>query len=344
MTTGKPAHEPVTFVAWTSRSGRAEDIAHALDGRPAVLSPSVPKRLPAVSAALLRYALSLLAMLRVLLRQRPRVVVATNPPIIPVIVAAVYARATGGRFVMDSHPTAFGAKGHRVSQRLQPLHRWLARRAAAVLVTIDERAEQVDSWGGRGLLVHEPPVAFPHGEPADQPTVLFVGTFASDEPVREVVEAARLLPEVHVQVTGDPARCPLDLRSDAPPNVDFVGYLDPRAYRHAVASAHVVLTLTTEPSSVMRSAYEAVYAGTPLVVSDTPALREFFPEALHSPNTAAGIAGTVSAALGDLDRLRAGAQAARAVQTARWQQQLAELREACGLPKTSDDEVGTPHG
>jgi glycosyltransferase involved in cell wall biosynthesis len=111
--------------------------------------------------------------------------------------------------------------------------------------------------------------------------------------------------------------------------VRLLGYLGLQEYADAVASASVVLTLTTEPSSVMRSAYEAVYARVPLVTTDTPVLRETFPYAVHCGPTAADIAAAVRRALDGLDDLRAVSERAAAVQLARWDGQLAELREAC---------------
>jgi hypothetical protein len=53
-------------------------------------------------------------------------------------------------------------------------------------------------------------------------------------------------------------------------NVRFVGFLDSSGYRGVVTEADAVLCPTTEPGSVMRSAYEAVYACRTLIVSGWP--------------------------------------------------------------------------
>ena len=39
----------------------------------------------------------------------------------------------------------------------------------------------------------------------------------------------------------------------------------------------------------MRAAYEAVYAGRPLIISDSPERRDLFPHAIHVTNDAASI-------------------------------------------------------
>ena len=76
----------------------------------------------------------------------------------------------------------------------------------------------------------DPFLELPPGEPYPvEPgfNVLFVCTFASDEPVEAVLEAARQLPEVHFYVTGDRRKKPASFFETAPPNVIFTGFLDP---------------------------------------------------------------------------------------------------------------------
>ena len=55
----------------------------------------------------------------------------------------------------------------------------------------------------------------------------FLGTFADDEPIEEVLEAAALPPEVNFYVTGDTAKADKQTLEQAAPNVTFTGFLDP---------------------------------------------------------------------------------------------------------------------
>jgi glycosyltransferase involved in cell wall biosynthesis len=71
----------------------------------------------------------------------------------------------------------------------------------------------------------------------------------------------------------------------------LTGFLSTAAYGGLLASADAVMTLTTLDHTMMRGAYEAIYQGTPVIVSDWPILREFFSDgSLHVPNSAAAIA------------------------------------------------------
>ena len=71
------------------------------------------------------------------------------------------------------------------------------------------------------------------------------GRAQRDEPVAEVLEAARRCPELDVHVTGDPGKCPAKLREAAPPNVCFTGFLTGEDYERAVLDADVVLARHT---------------------------------------------------------------------------------------------------
>jgi glycosyltransferase involved in cell wall biosynthesis len=318
---------PVSFIAWSPVSGRSHEIARALGGE--ALCYYSHGRFGRVSV-LGRYAKSAIATARYLRGRRPRSVIATNPPIVPGMLAWAYGRWSGAPVALDSHPGGFGLQGDRVSRVLQPVHSWLTRRVTTTLVTDRRLADRVASWGGRADVVHEAPIDWNGGAPRamrPRPHVLFVCVFQRDEPVEELLEAARLVPGLDVHVTGDLRRCPTRLRERAWPNVRFTGFLSGQDYKSAVLEADVVLALTTEPSSVVRAGYEAVYAKRPLVVSDWPASREVFPYAIHVENRAASIAAGLERAVREHSRLLAVAPRALELQRARWQEQLASLRQ-----------------
>lgn len=271
-----------------------------------------------------------------MLRERPSVLIVTNPPVIAPAVCLLMARLVGSRLVLDSHPGSFGALGDRNSARLQGVQRFLTRRADLSLVAAPCWKSLVESWGGAALVVHEAPACAPQG--GEQPnrasgrfSALCVGRLAPDEPTAAVVAAAALVPEVDFLVTGDPARCPEMARS-APANCRFVGFLGPSEYRRTLSESGVVLSLTTDDGSVMRSAYEAVYAERPLIVSDGPLAGELFPHAITTQNDAASIAAAVRAAANRPWELHAVAGAARRLQLERWEAQLAAVRSHIGSP------------
>jgi hypothetical protein len=282
----------------------------------------------------IRYLLSTVHTIRYLKQRRPNRLIVTNPPLILCLVAFAYASRKRIPMVLDSHPGGFGAQGDRVSGRLQAIHRWLARRVVATMVTDVHWMDVLATWGARGLIVHEAPPSWnvKPASPIDgRPRVLFVGTFGGDEPIEVVFDAARQCREIDVLVTGDPRRCPPQLRANLPPNVRLTGFLQQEEFAAAVEAADVILTLSTEPTSVMRAAYEAVYACRPLVLSDWPGLRRLFPTAVAVANNADDLARGLRRAVQHRDELLALSSAAKVEQLHRWEAQLDELRSALNL-------------
>jgi glycosyltransferase involved in cell wall biosynthesis len=93
-----------------------------------------------------------------------------------------------------------------------------------------------------------------------------------------------------------------------PGNVTLTGFLSTAAYGGLLSSADAVMTLTILDHTMMRGAYEAIYQGTPVVVSDWPILREFFSEgALYVKNSPDAIAQAIRTVAQDAAELRRGA-------------------------------------
>jgi glycosyltransferase involved in cell wall biosynthesis len=314
----------VVFVAWGAVGGRPAELAAALGADVLCLYPPGSARRP---SAPVRYASGAFRTGRYVRRHRPRVVVVTNPPIVAGLISYAWARSVGASLVLDTHPGGFGAQGDRVSAKLQFLHRWLVRHSEFSLVAAPQWGEVVRSWGGQAEVVHEAQSPQPSAAPVRSGPlrILFVGRFAPDEPVELVVAAAAQVPGVEVSITGDLERCPEGLRTGAPANVRFVGFLDAPAYQAQVAASDVIVCLTTEPGSVMRAAYEAVYARRPLITSGWPMARELFPYALPVEHQVASLRDAFGSADTRFDELAAQTEAARELQVARFAEQRAAV-------------------
>jgi hypothetical protein len=270
-----PSHRVV--IAWTTISARQQELATLLDGDAFVIHPTV-------GSTLLRYVVSAWKTWRRVRRlRRGDVCVVTAPPVFAPVVATVAARR-GVAIVMDSHPGAFGRMGDRLSKALWPLHHWSLRRATLVLVTTEALAQNVRAAGGKALVFHEPDdrrTRVPALASERGSGVVFPGTFARDEPVSVVLATALCVPEVTFRLTGDLGRAP-QVKSGG--NVQLTGWLSPVDFEQELSTAAVVLVLSTEQESVMRTAYEAIRLRRPLVVTRTRATETYFPHAWHVDN------------------------------------------------------------
>jgi len=206
-----------------------------------------------------------------------------------------------------------------------------------VLVTTPELASRVQAGGGEGLVFHEPPPRQSEDAPPHVPRDAAIATdsrrvcvpfiFTRDEPVEVLLAAARHLPDVEFRVTGNPDRLPREM--EIPPNITLVGFLDRELFQKEIQDSDVVLVLSTEPQSVMRTAYEAIRLGRPLVVSDTKATREYFPYAIHAENSGSAVSTAVRTALEEGDDLSAQRSTSAAESSRRiTEEQMTGLREA----------------
>jgi glycosyltransferase involved in cell wall biosynthesis len=275
------------MLAWAPHSGGGEGLAERL-GLPNRFVHYFLYQRPWVAPA--KYPLQAAATLRLLLDERPAVVVVQNPPVLAPLVVDLYARLTGARYVVNSHTGAFYSSRWRWSL---PIQAWLGRRALATIVTNDTLAEVVRGWGARPLVIVNPPKKAPALPPRQAPdtfTAFMVSTFAADEPTAEVLEVARALPDVQFVVTGDLAGARPEWIADKPANVEYTGFLRGTGYYEHMWQANTVLVLCTVDDTMQHGALEALDLGQPLVTSDWPLLRDYFNRGtIHVPNTVAGI-------------------------------------------------------
>jgi glycosyltransferase involved in cell wall biosynthesis len=283
----------ITYISWAPHCSRSDYTARELGGTSHMV---YWERLGSRPATIwLKYLGQTLWTWRLLARERPDAVFVMSPP--PVAIVAVYLAClpTSTPFVVDAHSGAFQHPRWRWFQRLQF---WLCRRAATTIVTNPHLASLLKANGARATIVPDVPVVFPASGECAPPTaaeftVVCVTSFDRDEPIEAMIDAARRVPAVSFLMTGNPASPGgVRLRGLAlPPNLRLTGFLDVVSYGALLRSAGAVMALTTDDHTMQRGAWEAVYQGTPVIVSDFPLLRQAFDEgAIHVDNSPEGIA------------------------------------------------------
>ena len=107
-------------------------------------------------------------------------------------------------------------------------------------------------------------------------TVTLISTFASDEPIEIVLDAAEQLSEMRFFILGDTGLAKKGLLAKSPSNVTFTGYLSGDDYWELLNSSHVLIVLTTASNSLLSGAVEGMALGKPLVLSKQPVLTAYF--------------------------------------------------------------------
>jgi len=238
----------------------------------------------------LKYLVQAVQSLWILLRHRPRGVLVMAPPVVACFPVWLYCVLFRARFAIDAHTGAFLNPRWK---RLQLLQRFCSRRAATTIVTNDYLKEMVERWGAHATIVPDVPVCFPEPEPVELPpgiNITVVASFCPDEPIAEILEAARQVPEVNFHVTGNYRKLNEEAIATAPTNVRFLGFVSHERYTGQLLASDAVIALTTRDHTMQRAAYEAIYLGRPVITSDFPVLRQSFAKgAVHVRPTAADI-------------------------------------------------------
>jgi glycosyltransferase involved in cell wall biosynthesis len=214
-----------------------------------------------------------------LLKERPSHVFVQCPSVVLGLWVVFLKRVLRYVVIVDLHNEAvepFVNPGRLYHRLLRRIHAG----ADLGLVSNLALASIVKANGGRTFVLPDRlPTFRPHcaATTRDGPpySVVFVCSFAPDEPYRAVIEAATFLSDIAViHVTGRGRSC--DLPHSIPANIHLTGYLPDAEYDCLLGAADVVVDLTAMENCLVCGAYEAVALEKPLVTSDTGALRSYF--------------------------------------------------------------------
>lgn len=160
------------------------------------------------------------------------------------------------------------------------------------------------------LVVNDPPAAFniknQYFSEQPKPWVVFPASFAADEPVEDLISAAKLLPHVTFFITGNTKNLKQqELLATKPSNVHFLGFVSRDDFDALILSVDIVLALTIHDGIQLSVCGEAVGGEKPLVLSNTSLLRELYPVGtVFVENTGTGIAEGITTALSKISQLQ----------------------------------------
>ncbi len=277
----------------------------------------------------LKYLVQMWRTWRLLRQEKPRVVLMMVPPVFICLPVYLYCRRFRAGYITDTHTAAF------TMSRWKPLlflNAWFYRRALTNIVTNAHLAEQVAAWQAPRVVIGDLPVTFEKIKPFSlngRFTITVICSFNSDEPLDEIWQAARRLPEVDFYVTGKLKDAPRSLLEQKPNNVQLTDYLALDAYAGLLQASHAVMVLTTRDHTMQRGAYEAMALGTPIITSDWPLLRATFSQgAMFVNNSPEGIAHAVRTLQSAWREYKAAIQAQRQERLKVWRANEQLLRAA----------------
>ncbi|MBI5667928.1 MAG: hypothetical protein HZC41_07950 [Chloroflexi bacterium] len=316
---------PILTIVWAPHEGRTAMFARQLNAPLHNIHYLLYKR-PYVAP--FKYIAQALKTWWVLARQRPRYVYVTNPPVFATMCVFAFCKLTGTRFIMDTHPPALYSRKWGWSV---PLQRLMARFAYVNVVDQNRFKTLFESWGARAVVLQNPPKNPPFTAVTDMSSGFFditvVNTFAADEPLDIILQAAKQLPDVRFFVLGNKQMAPPDALISAPKNVIFTDYLLGDAYWSRLANSRAVMVLTTYPYSLLGGAQDGVALRKPLILSNQPALTEYFTKGtVFIENTVEGIITGVQTLQAREDTLKQEVQELADEQCRQWEANFQQFK------------------
>jgi len=280
----------IAVIVWAAMQDRAMRWAEVMNA-PIYYVSRKPFGSSSVFLTPLRYILQAVDTWLILWRQRPELVHVTNPPFLAPLAVYLYCQITGAKYMMDTHSPALYSRRWGWTFLFQ---RYLAKHAYLNIVDQERFKRMFEECGARAVVLQRPPVNVLLPRPIEHlgngiVEITVINTFAPDEPLEPIYQAARKLTDVVFYILGDKRLAPPGTFDNVPENVCFTGYLHDNEYWQRVMSSTAVMCLTTYPYSLLAGAQDGMLAGIPLIISRQPVLIEYFTKGTifvdHTPDS-----------------------------------------------------------
>nr|MDQ2665212.1 glycosyltransferase [Gemmatimonadota bacterium] len=212
-----------------------------------------------------RYPLSMMRTARLLFANRGGIVFVQNPSMILAALAAFCKPMLRYTLIVDRH-TNFTQIEETRSTPVRRLLLWMSRfsirRADLTIVTNSDIDERYVRGTGRGFVLPDP-----YPELTEVPKsaisthndlrVLFVSSWQTDEPIREVIEVCRRLgSKITVYISGRVKPAYASVIASRPENFIPTGFLTDDEYFRLMSTVDCVLAVSSWPGTLCCGAYE----------------------------------------------------------------------------------------
>ena len=289
------------FIVWNPFQRRAQSLARMLDLDIRYYHYSWEEK--GKIFKMLAYVGKFLATLRDLFKNKPGYVFLQLAPTPILYAAAFYCAVTGSRYVSDCHNTML----YDSWWIKWPLAKYFLSKSFVVIVHNTDVQQHANDLGLDSIILRDPlPVmkvpdnvnVIAGMNIRDTQYIIVPCSMAEDEPIMELFDAARSIPDVTIVFTWFADKLPSEIKDKTPNNILFTGFLDEPEFNALYANANAALVLTTREGTQPSGASEAISLGIPLVVSDIKTTRRLYGDApIYVNNEPASIANGMRAAL-----------------------------------------------
>ena len=274
----------------------------------------------------LKYITQTMYTLYILLKKRPKIIFTMSPPVFACIPVFFYCKLTKSTYIIDAHTGTFF---NPMWKNVLFLQKFFCKNALLNLVTNETLGDILENWNAPYHIVPDVPIkptSIASMNLKEGTNIMFINSFASDEPLDEFVCAAKQLPDINFYITGKipkSERWRIDLQE---PNIVYTDFIDYSMYYGLMAKSDLIVVLTKKDNTMQRGAYEAIYLEKPVVTSDWEILRLNFPKgAVFVDNSPIGIIDGIKAAIENIDELKNDALILRKLKLSNWEANKYEI-------------------
>lgn len=282
----------------------------------------------------IRYISASVYTLFLLIKSKPDIIFVQNPSIVLTLLVSIIKKLKRYILIVDRHSNFHEDKEKSLTPFdivFRIISNFTIKAADLTIVTNEFLKNLVDKTGGSGFVLTD---KIPSLKKADVLTlsgtynVVFISSYAVDEPYLEVFKAAKLLPkDVCIYSTGDVHRIAAKISQLLPPNLIFTGFLKDQDFIDLLSGSDVIMDLTTDEFVLVCGGYEAMSVEKPFITSNKKTLIDFYPKGVtFTDNTAPGIAQAILNALSNKEALQLDIKELKAKKATEWDEQFACLK------------------
>ena len=267
----------IIWISWEDHR-RSKEIASSLNAELILISSKKNN--------FLRYVYNIYNTLKVLYNNRKSIIIVQNPSRILAALATLLKLFWKFPLIVDRHTNFRIDKGISLNPFIWFVilcSEFSIRYADLTIVTNEYLKNIVEKKGGRGFVLPDKIPTLSRYKfnsinlSKNQYNILFICSFSPDEPVYNVLHAAKLLTNhVNIYITGDFSKYNKNIINNAPSNIYFTGYIPENDYFSYLNSCDSVMAFTSAEYCLICGGYEALAANKPLITSNTNTLIEFF--------------------------------------------------------------------
>jgi hypothetical protein len=276
-----------------------------------------------------KYIKGIMKTLKILLEERPELVICQNPSLVLAFLLVISKRFFKIRVFVDSHNAGIFPKEGKSSLLIR-LAGFIQRHADLTIVTNIALKEHVENNGGKSFVLPDKIPDLPHIKTIPlkgKYNFLFICTFASDEPYIEVFEAARRIgPDICIYVSGNFKKKGV-IPGSLPENLMLLGFIPDEEYIGMMRSVDATIVLSERENCLLCGAYETVALEKPMILSNKKALRNYFNKGvIYSENIREDIAKAIYIVLEKRVNLSAQIKQLKKYRLAEWEIMKKELQ------------------